>query len=146
VLVLPGIPLTDADVLEETSQIVDSTLWALMEEHAGVTSYDTPSTHIAITEIDVADDPGGYSWMFGSRWGNGPTGHTHGVFSYFRMLYLEPYDGSPITDELIHERVAKYAARYTALLHLKAVPTDDIDYLNYYEMYGFADLDSMGTL
>ena len=144
VLVLPGIPLTDADVLEETSQIVDSTLWALMEAHAGVTKYYTPSTHIAITEIDVADDPGGYAWMFGSRWGSGPFGQTHGVFSYFRMLHVEPYDGSPITDELVHERVAKYAARYTALLHLKFPMDTDIDQLNYYEMYGFGDLDSMG--
>lgn len=144
VLVLPGIPITADDVLEETSQIVDTRLWTLMEDHLGVGNL-TPSTHIAITEIDVADDPGGYAWMFGSRWGNSFTGHTHGVFSYFRMLHVEPYDGSPITDELIYERVAKYAARYTAILHLKYPLGTDIDYLNYHEMYGFSDLDSMGT-
>lgn len=144
VLVLPGIPITADDVLEETSQIVDTRLWTLMEDHLGIGNL-TPSTHIAITEIDVADDPGGYAWMFGSRWGNSFTGHTHGVFSYFRMLHVEPYDGSPITDELIYERVAKYAARYTAILHLKYPMGTDIDYLNYHEMYGFSDLDSMGT-
>jgi hypothetical protein len=61
------------------------------------------------------------------------------------MVNVAPYSGEPITDELIQQRVTKYVARYTALLLLDYPFTEDIDYLNYYEMYGFSDLDSMGT-
>jgi hypothetical protein len=140
VLVLPGVPLTSAQVDTKASQVTTQVLWALLEEHYGVNSY-TPSTFIAMTAIDARD--GEFGWLFGSRWGGGPFGHNHGVFSYFRMAVVPPYDGSPLDDGLLHERVAKYAARYTALLHLDYPIEEDINYLNYYEMYGFSDLDSM---
>lgn len=140
VLVLPGVPLTPAQVDTNTSQVTTQLLWAQLQEHYGVNSF-TPSTFIAMTAIDARD--GEFGWLFGSRWGGGPFGHNHGVFSYFRMGTVPPYDGSPLDDDLLYERVVKYAARYTALLYLDHPTEEDINYLNYYEMYGLSDLDSM---
>ena len=85
-------------------------------------------------------DSGEYAWYFGARFRG-----QHGVFSYFRMANVSPYDGRPITDTLIRERVTKYFARYTALLFLQHAMTEDRRYVNYFEMYGFSDLDSMGS-
>jgi hypothetical protein len=86
--------------------------------------------------------------MFGARYGRGPEGknggHNHGVFSYFRMANVRPYDGRPLSDDLLHERVAKYSARYTTLLYLDYPTGEDIAFLNYLNMFGFSDLDSMG--
>lgn len=144
VVVLPSLKLTSNDIRYETSQVSDLTLRRKMEGAYGVGD-GTASTFIAITPIDVVPDDDEFSWMFGSRFGTSAFGHNHGVFSYFRMVHVEPYNGDPITDELIHLRAAKYVARYTAILHLDHPLSDDIDYLNYSDMYGFSDLDSIGT-
>lgn len=140
VLVLPGVPLTLNQVDLRASQVTTRLLWELLQDRYGVSSY-TPSTFIAVTAIDARSEE--FGWLFGARWGGGPFGHNHGVFSYFRMAVVPPYDGSPLDDALLHQRVAKYAARYTALLYLDYPIEEDINYLNYYEMYGFSDLDAM---
>ncbi len=145
VLVLPSLPLDPEAIYRDTSQVDDHTLYEMLQAHYGVGDL-TPSTFIAITPIDVRPRDGEYGWMFGSRWGRDASGqHNHGVFSYFRMVHVEPYDGSPITDELIHLRASKYVGRYVALLHLDYPYTNDIEYLNYSDMYGFGDLDGIGT-
>jgi hypothetical protein len=145
VVVLPSIPLTAADIHHDTSQVDADTLYEALERVYGVGDL-TPSTFIAITPIDVRPRDGEYGWVFGSRWGRDANGaHNHGVFSYFRMANVEPYDGSPLDDDLLHLRVAKYAARYVALLYLDYPYSDDIEQLNYRDMFGFSDLDSMGT-
>jgi hypothetical protein len=145
VLVLPSLALDPASIHRDTSQVDADLLYEMLQEHYGVGDL-TPSTFIGITPIDVRPRDGEYGWMFGSRWGRDANGlHNHGVFSYFRMVHVEPYDGSPITDELVHLRASKYVGRYVALLYLDYPYTDDIEYLNYSDMYGFSDLDGIGT-
>lgn len=140
VVVLPGIPLEPSKVDSAASQITAETLWGLLQQQYGVTSR-TASTYIAMTGIDARSAD--FGWLFGSRWGSSPFGHNHGVFSYFRMAVVPPYSGQPLDDRLFLERVVKYTARYTAILFLDFPLTEDINYLNYYEMYGFSDLDAM---
>jgi hypothetical protein len=144
VVVLPGIPLPMADLREEDSQVTAEGLFRAMKATYGA-SDSSASTFIAITGIDVVPESDEFGWEFGYRTGSGPFGNLHGAFSYFRMVNVAPYSGAPITDDLIHQRVAKYAARYTAILFLHSGTTDDRSFLNYREMYGFSDLDSMGT-
>lgn len=144
VVVLPGIPVPVADLRRAESQVTAEGLYRELKRVYGA-SDSSASTFIAITSIDVVPENDEFGWEFGARFGNSPFGRIHGVFSYFRMVNVQPYDGSPITDKLIHERVAKYTARYTALLFLHSGTTDDPDFVNYEEMYGFSDLDSMGT-
>ncbi len=144
VVVLPGIPVPVADMRRAESQVTAEGLYRELKRVYGA-SDSSASSFIAITPVDVAPENDEFGWEFGARFGNSPFGRIHGVFSYFRMVNVQPYDGSPITDKLIHERVAKYTARYTALLFLHSGTTDDPDFVNYEEMYGFSDLDSMGT-
>ncbi|MGH2610072.1 MAG: hypothetical protein ACRDHF_13410, partial [Tepidiformaceae bacterium] len=145
VLVLPSLPLDASAIHRDTSQVDADLLYEMLQASYGVGDL-TPSTFIGIAPIDVRPRDGQYGWMFGSRWGRDANGlHNHGVFSYFRMLHVEPYDGSPITDDLIHLRASKYVGRYVALLYLDYPYTDDIEYLNYSDMYGFGDLDGIGT-
>ena len=141
VVVLPGIPLSASDVDATESALTTTAMFELMRTTYITTG--TASTFIGISGIDQMQDGGG--WWFGHRFGQSGSRHQHGVFSYFRMENVEPYNGDPITDELVQLRVTKYVARYTALLLLDFPFTEDPDYLNYYEMYGFSDLDSMGT-
>jgi hypothetical protein len=145
VVVLPSLPLQEGWLDRETSQVDATSLYEGMQAAYGVGD-DSASTFIALTPVDIKPRDGGYPWMFGQRYGKGVVGNKHGVFSYFRMANVEPYDGQPLSDELLHVRAAKYAGRYTALLYLQYSAGDDIMYLNYGEMYGFSDLDSMGTL
>lgn len=144
VVVLPGIPVPVADLRRAESQVTAEGLYRELKRVYGA-SDNSASSFIAITPVDVVPENDEFGWEFGARFGNSPFGRIHGVFSYFRMVNVQPYDGSPITDKLIHERVAKYTARYTALLFLHSGTTDDPDFVNYEEMYGFSDLDSMGT-
>lgn len=144
VVVLPGIPVPVADLREEDSQVTAEGLYRAMKATYGA-SDSSASTFIAITGIDVVPENDQFGWEFGYRTGKGPFGNLHGAFSYFRMVNVTPYSGEPITDDLIHQRVAKYVARYTAILFLHSGTTDDRSFLNYKEMYGFSDLDSMGT-
>lgn len=144
VVVLPGIPVPVADMRRAESQVTAEGLYRELKRVYGA-SDNSASSFIAITPVDVVPENDEFGWEFGARFGNSPFGRIHGVFSYFRMVNVQPYDGSPITDKLIHERVAKYTARYTALLFLHSGTTDDPDFVNYEEMYGFSDLDSMGT-
>ena len=143
ILVLPSIPMT-ADWVSADSQVTEERLYKAMQDRYGVGD-ETPSTFIAITPIDIAPEDGRYGWMFGARFGEGFQGLNHGVFSYFRMVNVEPYDGRPITDALIHDRASKYVGRYVALLHLDYPMVDDIEFLNYSEMGGFSVLDTIGT-
>ncbi|HEX6030361.1 MAG TPA: hypothetical protein VFY90_02945, partial [Tepidiformaceae bacterium] len=144
VVVLPSLPLQEGWLDRETSQVDATSLYEGMQAAYGVGD-DSASTFIALTPVDIKPRDGGYPWMFGQRYGKGVVGNKHGVFSYFRMANVEPYDGEPLSDELLHLRAAKYAGRYTALLYLQYSAGDDIAYLNYGDMYGFSDLDSMGT-
>ena len=144
VFVLPSVELPASLVFAKTSQVSAEGVRDAVDAQYRVTN-STPSTYIVITPIDVRPLSGEFAWMFGARYGV-KGNHNRGVFSYFRMLNVPPYDGSPLTDELLHTRVAKYAARYTALLHFAYPMGDDIAYLNYRDMYGFSDLDSMGDL
>ncbi len=143
VLVLPSIVLDQSLLASATSQVSEKALWNLLKSTYGVTGDTTSSTYIAITPFDVRPADGRYAWMFGARYGASPLGHNHGVFSYFRMATVPPYNGQPITVALVQERATKYFARYVALLYLDYEMTTDKRYLNYYEMYGFRDLDSM---
>lgn len=146
VVVLPSIPMRATMIYPETSQVAEWTIMEAMEDAYGVTN-NTPSTFIGITPIDIRPRSGEYEWMFGARFGRDRNGnHNHGAFSYFRMQNVRPYDGTPLTDDLLGTRAAKYAARYTALLYFDYPVGRDRRYLNYKDMYGFSDLDSMGTL
>lgn len=144
VLVLPSIPIRAEMVHRESSQVSAEDLMDMIELKYGATNRSA-STFIGITAIDVRPRTGEYAWEFGMRSGTDAKGnHNRGVFSYFRMANVAPYDGSKITDDLIFERVAKYAARYTSLLYFDYPTGIDRRYLNYRDMYGFSDLDSMG--
>ncbi len=144
VVVLPSIEMRPTMVYPETYQVSEEVVLDAILTEYGVRT-DTASTFIGITPIDIRPRDGQYEWMFGARFGRDKRGnHTWGVFSYFRMANVEPYDGSPLTDELLMMRAAKYAARYVALLHYDYPLGDDRNYLNYRYMFGFSDLDSMG--
>jgi hypothetical protein len=142
VVILPSVPIPADAVNRETSQITAKRAFELIDEVYPIEGLDR-STYVAISSIDMTTDDLG--WLFGVRYSKGYFGNNHGSFSYFRMVNVRPYSGGPVTDELLHLRVAKYAARYTAILHLNYEPGNDIRYLNYRDMYGFSDLDSMGT-
>ena len=141
VVVLPSIPLPPNLLDRANSQLPTKALDDLMKSTYITTG--TASTFIGISAIDQQGES--YGWWFGHRFGRSGFSNQHGMFSYFRMANVPPYNGDPITDELVHLRASKYAARYTALLLLDHPTTEDNDYLNYYEMFGFSDLDSMGT-
>lgn len=145
ILVLPSLPIPERLIATETSQVTAIDLYHEMQAIYAVTDF-TPSTFVGLTPIDIKPSHNEYSWMFGARYGADMMGHNHGVFSYFRMANVEPYDSRPLGDELLFERAAKYMGRYVALLHLDYPATDDIRYLNYQDMWGFGDLDGMGSL
>ncbi len=140
VLVLPSIAMDPAWIDPEYSQVTELALFTALEDLYGI-DHGTPSTFIGLTPVDIVPADGRYGWMFGAR-----SGGRHGVFSYWRMAFVEPYDGSPLTEELLFLRTSKYMGRYVALLHLDLPPGEDIRYLNYADMWGFSDLDSIGTL
>ncbi|MGE3073553.1 MAG: hypothetical protein AB7N24_05625 [Dehalococcoidia bacterium] len=142
VVILPSVPIPPDKIDWDASQIQAADAFNLMEAAYPIEALDR-SSFIAVTGIDMRSED--FGWLFGVRYSKGWFGHNHGTFSYFRMAEVPPYDGEPLTDELLHLRVAKYAARYTALLHLNYETGNDINYLNYSDMYGFSDLDSMGT-
>ncbi|MGE0599218.1 MAG: hypothetical protein AB7J35_07765 [Dehalococcoidia bacterium] len=142
VVILPSVPIPPDKIDWDASQIQAADAFNLMEAVYPIVDLDR-SSFIAVTGIDMRSED--FGWLFGVRYSKGWFGHNHGTFSYFRMAEVPPYDGKPLTDDLLHLRVAKYAARYTALLHLNYETGNDINYLNYSDMYGFSDLDSMGT-
>ncbi|OAI40423.1 hypothetical protein AYO38_00990 [bacterium SCGC AG-212-C10] len=144
VVVLPSVPLPAGTVDLAHSQVTEWAVYELAKAAYGVTDA-MPSTFIAITPIDIRPRENQFGWMFGARFGRGYFGENDGAFSTFRMENVTPYDGKPITDDLVQLRVSKYTARYTSLLFFDYPVSEDVDYLNYYEMYGFSDLDSMGT-
>lgn len=144
VVVLPSIPLEPSRVSADTFQVTEWDLYREMQVAHGVGD-ETVSTFIAITPFDVKPESGEFEWIFGTRFGTGMFGHNHGVFSYFRMANVPPYDGTGLSDELLRLRVSKYSARYVALLYLDHSAGDDPRFVNYRDMYGFSDLDSMGT-
>lgn len=143
ILILPSIAITSSMVDAKTSQVFDIDVRDAMDGRYGVVD-TTASAFIAITPVDMKPKSGEYGWVFGVRSGTRGS-YNRGVFSYFRMENVLPYDGSPLTAELLGQRVAKYTARYTALLYYRYPLGDDIKYLNYRDMFGFSDLDSMGT-
>jgi hypothetical protein len=142
IIVLPSVAIDPAHVDEDASLGITEQIYLDVKAAYGFDG-DTPSTFIALTPIDLGPEDGQFSWWFGCRYGGGSQGQVHGIFSYFRMANVEPYDGSPLDDDLLFERATKYMARYVAVLHLKWPMDTDIRYLNYHEMYGFSDLDSM---
>lgn len=141
-LILPSIPITTQMIDQKTSQVIDIEVRSAMDSVYGVVNA-TPSAFIAITPVDMKPKSGEYAWLFGVRYGTKGS-NNRGVFSYFRMQNVPPYDGRPLTAELLAERVAKYTARYTALLYYRYPLGDNIAYLNYRDMFGFSDLDAMG--
>ncbi|MBI2767507.1 MAG: hypothetical protein HYX53_16550 [Chloroflexi bacterium] len=145
VLVLPSIPVRPTMIYPETSQVSNEVVLQELGDVYGVTD-KTASTFIAITPIDMRPLSGEYAWLFGTRYGQDQQGNrTRGVFSYFRMANVPPYDGGPLTPELLQLRAAKYTARYTALLYFDYPTGSERRYLNYESMFGIGDLDSMGT-
>ncbi len=145
ILVLPSLPIPEKLIAFESSQVTALDIYHEMQAIYAVTDF-TPSSFVGLTPIDIRPSHNEYSWMFGARYGADMLGHNHGVFSYFRMANVEPYDNRPLNDELLFERAAKYMGRYVALLHLDHPAGEDIEYLNYQDMWGFGDLDGMGTL
>ena len=143
VLVLPSLALPAALVSADSSQVTENALYDLMVAAYGISEL-TPSTFIGLTPVDIRPEDERWGWMFGARFGSTGMGLNHGVFSYFRMANVEPYDGGELNDELLYERAAKYMARYVAVLHLDYPFGEDADYLNYQDMWGLADLDGMG--
>ncbi len=96
VVVLPSVPLRLSDVRADSSQVAETTVFRKLQGAFGV-SDATASTFIGITPIDIVPENDEYGWEFGYRVGSGPYGNRHGVFSYFRMVNVEPYSGDPIT-------------------------------------------------
>lgn len=143
ILVLPSISIEEGWI-GGSSQVGKVALFEGMEGAFGFDA-ETPSSFIAITPVDMYPDDGLDAWVFGARFGSGPMGHTNGVFSYFRMENVEPYSDRELDDQLLFERVTKYMGRYVALLHLHHPTGEDRQYLNYHQIYGFRDLDSMGA-
>lgn len=143
IVVLPSIALDASMVDADSSQVTENQLRTLMTDRYKILG-QMPSSFIAITPFDMHPEDGHYGWFFGCRFSRPGMGQIDGVFSYFRMLHVEPYDGSGIDNALVFERVSKYLGRYVAVLHLAYPMGDDPDYLNYSSMSGFSDLDSIG--
>lgn len=143
VVVLPSLPIQPTKVDIGRSQIASDTVYEQIQAAYGVTER-TPSTFIGLLPIDTGPGDGRYPWWFGARYGR-TLGLNHGVFSYFRMANVPPRGASAMTAELLRLRAAKYFGRYVALLHLDFAAGRDPQYLNYGEMWGLPDLDSMGT-
>ena len=144
IVVLPSVAIEPGFIDFEASQALTEPLFERVKATYNV-SNDSTTSFIALTSVDLRPDDGSYGWWFGFRNGNDGEGFVHGMFTYFRMANVEPYDGRPLTDELLFERASKYMGRYVALLHLKWPMGLDDSYLNYHSMGGFSDLDSMGA-
>lgn len=143
IVVLPGLPVDEAHIDTATSQGLADLILEDVFDHYLVEA--SSSTLIAVTPMDLRPADDSLGWYFGFRNGGDYTGHQHGIFSYFRMANVEPYDARPLDAALLFERVNKYFGRYVASLYLRYPLESNLDFLNYDVVWGFSDLDAMGS-